>query len=103
MLPNEAIAAVLDLVRPLQLYHCESTPDDVKVAVDPEMLGEVFERLVTLDERKSSGSYYTPRVIVQFMCREALKGYLGGYGEVIDRVPGASGTGHEGTSPGPLK
>jgi len=54
------------------------------------MLGEVFERLVTQQERKSSGSYYTPRAIVQLMCREALKGYLGCLDAVVDRVPGAS-------------
>jgi len=42
--------------------------------VDPEMLGKVFEELVT--GRHESGSYYTPRPIVSFMCREALKGYL---------------------------
>ena len=52
----------------------ESTPYDVQVAVDPEMLGKVFEKLVT--GRHESGSYYTPREIVSFMCREALKGYL---------------------------
>jgi hypothetical protein len=52
----------------------ESTPLDVEVAVDPEMLGKVFEELVT--GRHESGSYYTPRPIVSFMCREALKGYL---------------------------
>ena len=88
--PNPAIEAVLNLFAQYNFTISESTPDDVEVAVDPEMLGEVFERLVTLDERKSSGSYYTPRVIVQFMCREALKGYLGGHDSVIDRVPGAS-------------
>jgi hypothetical protein len=52
----------------------ESTPIDVDVAVDPEMLGKVFEELVT--GRHESGSYYTPRNVVSFMCREALKGYL---------------------------
>jgi len=52
----------------------ESTPLDVEVAVDPEMLGKVFEELVT--GRHESGSYYTPKPIVSFMCREALKGYL---------------------------
>lgn len=55
----------------------ESTPDDVDVAVDPEMLGKVFEELVT--GRHETGSYYTPRPVVTFMCREALKKYLGGY------------------------
>lgn len=54
----------------------ESTPLDIEVAVDPEMLGKVFEELVT--GRHESGSYYTPRPIVSFMCREALKGYLTG-------------------------
>lgn len=49
----------------------ESTPLDIEVAVDPEMLGRVFEELVT--GRHESGSYYTPRPIVSFMCREALK------------------------------
>lgn len=52
----------------------ESTPLDIEVAVDPEMLGKVFEELVT--GRHESGSYYTPRPIVSFMCREALKGFL---------------------------
>lgn len=52
----------------------ESTPLDVDVAVDPEMLGKIFEELVT--GRHESGSYYTPRPVVSFMCRESLKGYL---------------------------
>ena len=54
----------------------ESTPFDIEVAVDPEMLGKVFEELVT--GRHDSGSYYTPRPVVSFMCREALKGFLQG-------------------------
>jgi hypothetical protein len=52
----------------------ESTPIDIEVAVDPEILGKVFEELVT--GRHETGSYYTPRPIVSFMCKEALKGYL---------------------------
>ena len=52
----------------------ESTPFDVDIAVDPEMLGKVFEELVI--RRHQQGSYYTPRPVVAFMCREALKGYL---------------------------
>lgn len=52
----------------------ESTPLDIEVAVDPEMLGKVFEELVT--GRHETGSYYTPRPVVSFMCREALKGLL---------------------------
>ena len=56
----------------------ESTPFDIEVAVDPEMLGKVFEELVTGRLRHDSGAYYTPRPVVSFMCREALKGYLEG-------------------------
>jgi SAM-dependent methyltransferase len=44
------------------------------VAVDPEMLGSVFEELVT--GRHETGSYYTHKPVVSFMCRQALKGYL---------------------------
>ena len=52
----------------------ESTPYEIQVAIDPEILGRVFEELVT--GRHESGSYYTPRQIVSFMCRESLKHYL---------------------------
>ncbi len=52
----------------------ESTPLDIEVAVDPEMLGKVFEELVT--GRHETGSYYTPRPVVSFMCKEAIKAFL---------------------------
>lgn len=54
----------------------ESTPLDVELAIDPEMLGKIFEQLTNSSQRHDTGSYYTPREIVQFMCREALVGYL---------------------------
>lgn len=73
--PNDAIEPILNgLFRRFNFTISESTPYDVQVAVDPEMLGKVFEELVT--GRHETGSYYTPRPIVSFMCREALKGYL---------------------------
>ena len=73
--PDSAIALVLtDLFDRFNFTVMESTPFDIEVAVDPEMLGKVFEELVT--GRHESGSYYTPRPVVSFMCREALKGYL---------------------------
>jgi len=52
----------------------ESTPDDLSVDPDPELLGKVFENLN--EDRKKTGTFYTPREIVRFMCREALDGYL---------------------------
>ena len=82
--PDEAIALILtDLFGRFNFTVTESTPLDIEVAVDPEMLGRVFEELVT--GRHETGSYYTPKPIVSFMCREALKGHLGA--ELTDDPP----------------
>jgi TaqI-like C-terminal specificity domain/Eco57I restriction-modification methylase len=75
LVPDGAIKKILfDLFENFNFTVSESTPLDVDVAVDPEMLGKVFEELAT--DRHGSGSYYTPKPIVSFMCRETLKGYL---------------------------
>ena len=77
VVPDNAIQGILQgLFDRFNFTVLESTPFDVEVAVDPEMLGKVFEELVT--GRHDSGAYYTPRPVVSFMCREALKGYLEG-------------------------
>ena len=73
--PDAVFPTILDgLLYRYNFTVTESTPLDVEVAVDPEMLGKIFEKLVT--GRHESGSYYTPKPEVAFMCREALKGYL---------------------------
>jgi adenine-specific DNA-methyltransferase len=54
----------------------ENIEGDEDVAVDPEMLGKVFENMLAADERGQSGTFYTPRGIVQFMCVESLSRYL---------------------------
>ncbi len=54
----------------------EAEPLEKEVAVDPEMLGLVFENLLPENIRHSSGTYYTPRVIVHYMCQQALLHYL---------------------------
>ena len=75
--PDDAIRPLMtELFDKFNFTVMESTPFDIEVAVDPEMLGKVFEELVT--GRHDSGAYYTPRPVVSFMCREALKGYLEG-------------------------
>ena len=75
--PDDAIEPILSqLFDRFNFTVMESTPLDVEVAVDPEMLGKVFEEMI--NERHESGAYYTPRPVVSFMCREALKGYLAG-------------------------
>lgn len=50
----------------------EDTPHDSEVAIDPEMLGRVFENLLEENYRKGKGAFYTPREIVHYMCRESL-------------------------------
>ncbi|WP_072622852.1 Eco57I restriction-modification methylase domain-containing protein [Spirulina major] len=54
----------------------ENVAGDEDVAVDPEMLGKVFENMLVAEERGKSGTFYTPRGIVQFMCAEVLARYL---------------------------
>ncbi|MEX0909910.1 MAG: N-6 DNA methylase [Candidatus Paceibacterota bacterium] len=54
----------------------EDEPLEKDVAVDPEMLGNVFEKLLEVKDRKSKGTYYTPREIVHYMCQESLTAYL---------------------------
>ncbi|MBA3047288.1 Eco57I restriction-modification methylase domain-containing protein [Patescibacteria group bacterium] len=74
------------LINILQSYNFtidENTPFDEEVALDPELLGLVFENLLasynpetSTTARKATGSYYTPRKIVDYMVDESLKAYL---------------------------
>lgn len=54
----------------------EDEPLEKEVAIDPETLGKVFENLLEVKDRKSKGTYYTPREIVHYMCQESLSNYL---------------------------
>jgi len=65
------------LLTMLSLYNFtidENDPNDAEVGVDPEMLGRIFENL--LEDNKDKGAFYTPKEIVQYMCRESLIAYL---------------------------
>jgi len=65
----------------------EDEPLEKEVAIDPEMLGKVFENMLEITERKSKGAFYTPREIVHYMCQESLIHYLDG--EVGDATKSA--------------
>ena len=52
----------------------ETDPNDHEVGIDPEMLGHIFENL--LEDNKDKGAFYTPKVIVQYMCQESLIEYI---------------------------
>lgn len=61
----------------------ETTPVEEEIALDPELLGRIFENLLAAHNpetkttaRKSTGSYYTPREIVDYMCEQSLIQYL---------------------------
>ncbi len=70
----------------------ENTPIEEEIALDPELLGRIFENLLAeynpeteRTARKETGSFYTPRAIVDYMAGEALKAYL--ERELVRRVP----------------
>ncbi|MDO8513926.1 MAG: TaqI-like C-terminal specificity domain-containing protein [bacterium] len=67
---------VLDIFDRYNFTVKEDEPLEKEVAIDPEMLGKVFENLLEVKDRKSKGTYYTPREIVHYMCEQSLVNYL---------------------------
>jgi hypothetical protein len=81
---NKYFKDIFDVFDTFNFTVFESDPIEKEVAVDPEMLGKVFENLLEIKDRRSKGAYYTPREIVHFMCQESLINYLishSGYSE----------------------
>ncbi len=76
LLENETFREILDTFDLYNFTVREDEPLEKEVAVDPEMLGKVFENLLEVKDRKSKGAYYTPREIVHYMCQESLINYL---------------------------
>ena len=73
-LPSKYMQNLLDFFASYNFTIDENDPDDAEVGVDPEMLGRIFENL--LEDNKDKGAFYTPKEIVQYMCRESLITYL---------------------------
>jgi type I restriction-modification system DNA methylase subunit len=73
---GDAGTGILDVFDRYNFTVNEAEPLEKEVAVDPEMLGKVFENLLPENIRHASGTYYTPRVIVHYMCQQALLHYL---------------------------
>ncbi len=69
-------SGILDVFDRYNFTVWEEEPLEKEVAVDPEMLGQVFENLLEVEDRKSKGAFYTPREIVHYMCQESLINYL---------------------------
>ena len=75
--PSELFQELLEFFEQYNFTIDENDPNDAEVGVDPEMLGKIFESL--LEDNKDKGAYYTPKEIVQYMCRESLIAYLTNY------------------------
>lgn len=82
-LPEGFFTSLYDHFEEFNFTTDESSPEYEQIAIDPEMLGRVFESLLAtqVDEtgqqaRKAKGAFYTPREIVSYMCKESLRNYL---------------------------
>ena len=80
---NQNIFGIIDLLNNYKFTIEENTPLEIDVALDPELLGKVFENLLAsfnpetkATARKQTGSFYTPREIVNYMVDESLLAYL---------------------------
>jgi adenine-specific DNA-methyltransferase len=78
-----AVKGLINILKSYKFTVTENTPIEEDVALDPELLGKVFENLLAsynpetkTTARKQTGSFYTPREIVNYMVDESLIGYL---------------------------
>lgn len=72
--PADYFKELLDFFDQYNFTIDENSPDDHEVGIDPEMLGHIFENL--LEDNRDKGAFYTPKEIVQYMCKESLIQYL---------------------------
>ena len=77
------VRGVINILNSYKFTIAENTPVEEEIALDPELLGKVFENLLAsynpetqTTARKQTGSFYTPREIVNYMVDESLIAYL---------------------------
>ena len=82
---NETVRGIVHILNSYKFTIAENTPIEEEIALDPELLGKVFENLLAsynpetrTTARKQTGSFYTPREIVNYMVDESLIAYLEG-------------------------
>lgn len=80
---NVTVRGLVNILNSYKFTVAENTPVEEDIALDPELLGRVFENLLAsynpetkTTARKQTGSFYTPREIVNYMVDESLKAYL---------------------------
>jgi methylase of polypeptide subunit release factors len=79
------IRDVLDVFDQYNFTISESTPLDKEVAVDPELLGSLFESMLPEAERGDKGTFYTHQEEMLFMAREALRVYLSRFSNLLNQ------------------
>ncbi len=107
---DERFAEVFTFLERYNFTIAEDSPLDQEVAVDPEMIGKVYESLVNVseeaDERGDAGIFYTPRTEIDLMCRLAVVDHLANHLEA-DNPPspacGRGAGGEGGLRPGTMK
>ena len=72
--PSEYFEELLEFFNQYNFTVDENNSNDHEVGIDPEMLGHIFENL--LEDNRDKGAFYTPKAIVQYMCKASLKDYL---------------------------
>lgn len=80
---NLKVRGLIGILKSYNFTIEENTPYEIEVALDPELLGKVFENLLAsynpetkTTARKQTGSFYTPRAIVNYMVDESILAYL---------------------------
>ncbi|MEX1048033.1 MAG: Eco57I restriction-modification methylase domain-containing protein, partial [Akkermansiaceae bacterium] len=79
----EKVTGLISILNRYKFTIVENTPIDQEIALDPELLGQIFENLLAsyneetkTTARKQTGSFYTPRPIVDYMVDESLKAHF---------------------------
>lgn len=72
--PEDYFRRLFDFLDSYNFTIDENDTDDAEIGIDPEMLGRIFENL--LEDNKDKGAFYTPKEIVDYMCRESIIAYL---------------------------
>ncbi len=83
VIPNEWFEELFEIFETYNFTVDENTSFDIELSIDPEMLGRIFENLLAEinpdtgeSARKSTGSFYTPRYIVEYMVNQSINAYL---------------------------
>ena len=73
---NDSKDGILDIFDLYNFTIDENDDLDSEIGIDPEMLGRIFESLLPENLKKSKGTHYTPKEIVEYMCLETIRDYL---------------------------